>query len=788
MIIYSPNYYKYQDMIKKKRLLKSEFNGFIYIRENPIWKLQRILKLGCTHNIKDRDQQYITYEPNRGIFSKVIGINEEDIKIVEKKLHKYFKKYHYEGDGGSEFFSSIIFNKIEKVLDEFGIDYHVLTHDEINALTRSEKEPNTNEINKYTKDTNSIKLPYKNSYQEEIINKAHKYYSVHDNGRLYMACGTGKTLMGFFIATIVLSAKKIFIAVPSLYLLTSVYNVWNEQLACRNEKFHYLLIGSDSNIQPKSNVFITTNMSEIMRYLKTYNSVVVITTYQSSAKLSKAIKNTKVVIDLGIYDEAHRTTCFKEKENINRELVLMENKLIKKKLFLTATEKIFKEKYIEHDNTNQKYKILSMDDVYVYGEVIYLYNTKKAIHDNRLSDYLIDVPLITTDIIRDYQNKYPYIKIKNKGYNINIIIKAILIVELFEKKQIKHLLTFSNNRETAKNIFDIIELIIKKKSIDVKNFYLDGEHSVLYREQVVKQFEKSKYSIINTCKIFNEGVDIPICDSVFFVDIKQSEIEIVQCLGRCLRLHSTKKDKSRIVMPIMMEDVLSNQNFFEFHTNSIFQQMKSVLKTLNCSDNEIPTKIFFRNLSNNNLTDLTSINDDTTTKTIIVNGKKININKLLDSVLTKTFKSNGKPYDLVKHRLNKLNRIHFNNDNINKFICTKESITEYFRKYYRNNKWNPEEYIHSKLFNINTVKYALGNELFELVKSQYWNYDKVESVLRGLCCKYSNNRIVIDKWKKKEKSNERCPPLEWMSEGLYDKKINDFNLHKYRDKNKIEFF
>lgn len=133
-------------MIKKKRLPNSEFNGFIYIRENPIWKLKRILKLGCTHNIKDRDQQYITYEPNRGIFSKVIGINEEDIKIVEKKLHKYFEKYHYEGDGGSEFFSSIIFNKIERVLDEFGIDYHVLTNDEINALTHSEREPNTKVI------------------------------------------------------------------------------------------------------------------------------------------------------------------------------------------------------------------------------------------------------------------------------------------------------------------------------------------------------------------------------------------------------------------------------------------------------------------------------------------------------------------------------------------------------------------------------------------------------------------------------------------------------------------
>ena len=42
--------------------------GFIYIRTNELFKLHNLVKLGKTINILNREDTYVTSEPNRGLY------------------------------------------------------------------------------------------------------------------------------------------------------------------------------------------------------------------------------------------------------------------------------------------------------------------------------------------------------------------------------------------------------------------------------------------------------------------------------------------------------------------------------------------------------------------------------------------------------------------------------------------------------------------------------------------------------------------------------------------------
>src|SRR5690606_17984596 len=70
------------------------------------------------------------------------------------------------------------------------------------------------------------------------------------------------------------------------------------------------------------------------------------------------------------------------------------------------------------------------------------------------------------------------------------------------------------------------------------------------RRKIIDEFTDSKKAVICSSRVLNEGVNIPIIDAVAFIDARQSSIDIIQCIGRCLRLHKSK-DISSIIIPCL---------------------------------------------------------------------------------------------------------------------------------------------------------------------------------------------------------------------------------------------
>ena len=63
--------------------------------------------------------------------------------------------------------------------------------------------------------------------------------------------------------------------------------------------------------------------------------------------------------------------------------------------------------------------------------------------------------------------------------------------------------------------------------------------------------DEDRYLLANA-RCLSEGVDVPALDGVAFVDPKRSEIDIIQAVGRAIRL-SDDKETGTIVIPVFLK-------------------------------------------------------------------------------------------------------------------------------------------------------------------------------------------------------------------------------------------
>lgn len=472
------------------------------------------------------------------------------------------------------------------------------------------------------KTTTKLKISYTpKPYQTSIIRKSLKYYKEHDKGRLYMPCGTGKTLMCYWITDKLNDKKRICIVVPSLYLLSQMYNTWVELKECK-----YLLVGSDAEIKTcdDTGLLLSTDKNDIEQYLTKHNDdeLIIITTYQSSEVLSGVCKKINFELDIIIYDEAHKTvgssdrsfSCLLNDDNITT----------KKRLFTTATEKIY---------SGDDDDIISMDDVTVYGDIIYSYSFKNAIEDGQLCDYQVIAPLINDDgfwyVVK--KNKFVVDKsIQKDPIESRYYMTVYLLCRSIREHKLTHILTFNNSNANAKRTYQILEQMLEQMNIECNCYHLTGESSMQKRKKVVDDFVKDKCAIISSARIFQEGINIPIVDCVCFMDNKMAVIDIIQSVGRVLRL-CEGKEKGYILIPTLVNFEETDDSVFDVNSSD-FGTVKSIVKAIGTIDDRIIDEFITRD---SKISGGGNRKFATDTKDVIIGGNiKISLDGLVDKVGT----------------------------------------------------------------------------------------------------------------------------------------------------------
>ena len=477
------------------------------------------------------------------------------------------------------------------------------------------------------------------THQKKAIAASKKYYldNKNVNGKLIMPCATGKSLTAFWIAKS-LDCKRIIVAVPSLSLIKQSLGDWTKEYLAHGITPEWLCICSDDSVgkvdldEFDSDAYdlgipTTTDKKEIVAFLKrrTKQPKIIFTTYQSSRRLAEAAREAKALFDFAVMDEAHKTAGNKDKAFST--LLFNKNIKIKKRLFMTATERVFRGK---NDS------VVSMSDHKVYGEDIYVMSFKDAIDQGIISDYKILTMTISNDEFNNLieGNRYVTHNDSDNDSNAQYLASGIAIKKAFKKFKIKHAISFHRSIKKAKSFKDQQDNLNKIKSLGpvTNNYHISSKKSSGQRVELIKEFTESKRSLLTNARCLTEGVDIPSIDGVMFVDPKQSTIDIVQACGRALRKYDGK-DFGYILLPIIIPDSISLDEFLE---STPFRKITSIIAALSSQDERIYEELKLSNADKKSSGKI--INIDSKIKL----SKKIDLGEFSKAVKTKIWEKVGK--------------------------------------------------------------------------------------------------------------------------------------------------
>lgn len=489
--------------------------------------------------------------------------------------------------------------------------------------------------------------PYKKlPHQESIVNAFLNHYKQKTKGKIISACGTGKTLIAYW-SVIEGKYKNIMVLVPSLYLLSGIFDSWKRESIAQNIQIDFLLVGSDvyvnddgeyeENPLQELQYELTTDITKIKEFInkQTNNIKVVICTYHSSELLINTCTELNYKFNFGLYDEAHRT-CGIANKKFSR---IVKADIATHKLFLTATPKI-KNNKINKTKTPDP-DCLSMDDIEQYGDVIYNYTIRQAINEGILCDYRIVASILNESDEALIQNLYSNVIIDDKKYTMEDLITAHMIIKIMLEYNQRHVLTMSNTNKKASKLRNALDLVIKKSTLKDKIYLsnLTGNDRMYKRRATVNEFEKSEYGIITSARIFNEGVDIKICDTVVFADQKSSTTDIIQCVGRCLRKYSAKPNKlGYILIPTIMKSNDEDEFFSKTEKGTPYKKIKQILRAIGSTDDQVQEKFIVIN-AKPKIEKEERITDEKVIDTKIET--KIDIDKLQKDILLKVFTKTG---------------------------------------------------------------------------------------------------------------------------------------------------
>ena len=381
-------------------------------------------------------------------------------------------------------------------------------------------------------------------YQEEIISKCNDYYKIENIGTIIIPCGTGKTVIGSFICKYM---SRIIIGIPSKILIDQ----WKEKI---------------ENIMPNHKTIIVD--SDYDKTDLTGEKLVIITTYHSCHKI-------KGSFDMKIGDECHHLVGENKNEMGFKYFHNIESN---KTLFLTATKKIVVQK------DDQK-EIYSMDDIHIFGKVMYENNLQWAIENKLITDYNLVCLKNNEETIQEIMRNC-----KIDDGNIELFLSAFISLKSLEKYEgLSHILIYANTTKNSEKIIEYVDIILENKLIDINKdgLYHDSLHSNSNHDIIseIDKFKNSIFGIISCVYIFGEGFDLPKLNGVVFAENMESDIRIIQSTTRCFRLNKDEPNKKAfVIIPYLDKDDWNDDN-------ESFQKLRKIVYQIRNEDKNIEHKI-----------------------------------------------------------------------------------------------------------------------------------------------------------------------------------------------------
>lgn len=445
-------------------------------------------------------------------------------------------------------------------------------------------------------------------HQKEALENTHEYFKANNRGKLIMACGTGKTFNSLRIAEKETDGKGLVLfLVPSIALLGQTLREWT---TFAKEPINAVCICSDPEITKKKTknddsdsysvvdlaLPASTNVKDIIHQFKQFNKksnggmTVVFSTYQSIEVIAKAQKELQKEFpklqefDLIICDEAHRTTGVSlAGEDESAFTKVHDNNFLKskKRLYMTATPRLYSDD-IKSKAAQAEAVLCSMDDVKLYGEEIYRIGFGEAVEKDLLTDYKVliltlsdkDVPPAVQKMIADKESEINTDDASKLIGCINALSKQFLgdddKTKMSDPNPMRRAVAFCQSIAVSKKITATFNTATdaylsslpgekKEQMVSVASQHIDGTMSAPNRDEMLSWLkaggEDNECRILTNVRCLSEGVDVPSLDAVLFLSARNSQVDVVQSVGRVMRKSPGKKYGYIIIPVVVPSDV-----------------------------------------------------------------------------------------------------------------------------------------------------------------------------------------------------------------------------------------
>jgi predicted helicase len=464
----------------------------------------------------------------------------------------------------------------------------------------------------------------------EVRDKVYEYFKENERGRLIMACGTGKTMTSLKIAEKCTDNKgTILFLVPSIALIGQTLKEWTSQA---DELINPICICSDPEITKNrtsgdqdltSTIDLawpaSTDSNNILKQFQHYKDAnngmtVVFSTYQSIDVISKAqkvlLQNGFPEFDLIICDEAHRTTGYTEVGMDDSAFVKVHDAdyiKSKKRLYMTATPRLY-DVDTQSKAAKNEVPLWSMDNEAYFGKEIHRIGFGEAVERGLLTDYKViiltlndkDVPAAVQKMITNGEAEIKTDDLTKLIGTVNALSKQFLGNDSIKvegdeapmKRAVAFCSSISNSTNIAasynlasENYLESLPEDKKKKMVTVQAMHMDGTMAAPQRDQMLTWLKEdtpgNECRVITNVRVLSEGVDVPSLDSVLFLSARNSQVDVVQSVGRVMRKSPGKK-YGYIIIPVVVPVDVEPEHALD--DNERYKVVWTVLNALRAHD------------------------------------------------------------------------------------------------------------------------------------------------------------------------------------------------------------
>jgi predicted helicase len=477
------------------------------------------------------------------------------------------------------------------------------------------------------------------AHQSHAIEAVRLGLSGADRGKLIMACGTGKTFTSLKIAEVLAEpGKRVLFLVPSLSLLSQTLTEWTQE---SETPLHSFAVCSDSDVGKKraSDDDLVPVLTHELRYPATTDAKslaremakrhdathmsVVFSTYHSIEVLHQAQSKFDLPdFDLIVCDEAHRTTGAIFESQEESAFVRVHDAAYlraRKRLYMTATPRIFgntAKAKAEQDSV----ALCSMDDPALYGENLFVLTFSEAVKQGLLVDYKVVVLAVEEahinrrlqKLLADDDNQLKvddaakivgcWKALAKLGLTQDLVGDAAPMRRAVAFCQVIEPTKGKSHKVSSKNIASMFQAVVEAYQeqegteegarLTCEAEHVDGSMNASQKDKKLAwlkaETDAATCRILSNVRCLSEGVDVPALDAVLFLTPRNSQVDVVQSVGRVMR-NAPGKQRGYVILPVVIP--VGTEPHEALNDNKVYGVVWQVLQALRSHDDRFDAMV-----------------------------------------------------------------------------------------------------------------------------------------------------------------------------------------------------